>query len=453
MGIKDLFKRNQKPALPNAEITVQKAKIEEQQKIMESQQEQIEAIVAKVKSVASEVRDNKNQIKKMQEEQNKCISTYTRYEPSKISENENNGLRIRRLSKQSDYNYIVTLNFSKDRENDEIVLGKFNSGNLKVINEKFEELLSFQENLQYGGIEQDVIDENFNKLKAYAEDNEITITDEGEKVLTNLKNEPINIPKTVLYIGDKNTIERIHVTSNKDILQDVDNYSTDELSEMRPVDAVISEVVKLNKKENIDEIIKESKEDIKKYFKKNPDIKKIYSKMHRESIEVDVFLNAIKYFNEQDKNFESTNEYKYMKLYSLGETEKAENFYKLYKIDISDKRVKISKNDDRDKIKKKFDINRLLSYKHKQNTIGLNQDENNIYDKFIDSIEPDENYEIINNSRRKEKMFLAGIIDRMKTEVIEDNTPEIKKYNELLRRQDFDDRINYEISEDDDEQR
>ena len=95
----------------------------------------------------------------------------------------------------------------------------------------------------------------------------------------------------------------------------------------------------------------------------------------------------------------------------------------------------------------------MLSYKHKQNTIGLNQDENNIYDKFIDSIEPDENYEIINNSRRKEKMFLAGIIDRMKTEVIEDNTPEIKKYNELLRRQDFDDRINYEISEDDDEQR
>ena len=250
MGIKDLFKRNQKPALPNAEITVQKAKIEEQQKIMESQQEQIEAIVAKVKSVASEVRDNKNQIKKMQEEQNKCISTYTRYEPSKISENENNGLRIRRLSKQSDYNYIVTLNCSKDRENDEIVLGQFNSGNLKVINEKFEELLSFQENLQYGGIEQDVIDENFNKLKAYAEDNEITITDEGAKVLTNLKNEPINIPKTVLYIGDKNTIERIHVTSNKDILQDVDNYSTDELSEMRPVDAVISEVVKLNKKEN-----------------------------------------------------------------------------------------------------------------------------------------------------------------------------------------------------------
>ncbi len=444
MGLFDFMNKGKQKQLADATISMQNAKLEEQSIQIKTQQEQIDAIVAKVKSVAKEVKSSKEQIEKLKDEQNKCISTYTRFEPEKISKED---LKIRRLSKQSEYNYIVSLSCGNK---DEIVMANFNRGNLKTIQEKFEDLLEFQENLQYGGIEKDAILASFEELREYANNNEIKITQEGTQILTNYQNEPLNISKTILYVGDKNTVENVKIKDNKDILQDMDNYSTDELDNMRKADKIVEEVTALNKQDNIEEILIENKEILRAILVKNPEIRETYKKVHRESIENDIFLNSIKYLQNQERNFNTTNEYNYIKLYSVGRNKEAEEFYINNNLDISKLKVRISKGDKKEDISKKFQINRLFSYKHKQNTFGLTEKEEEIYNSFLDRIEPDENYEISNIKRKEEKAFLASAIDAEKTRLVTKNKEKIEDYNELLKRQGFKGRINYEISEEDD---
>ena len=161
--IKDFLNRNKKEALSDATISIQNKKINEQMDLLQHQQEKIDAIVAKMKSVASEVKETRKEVDVIKEKRNKCVSTYTRYNPKEIEDFDNN-FKIRRLSKDSEYNYIVTLVADKNKK-DEIVMGQFNNGDIKTITDKFEEMLKFQSNLQFGEIDKDVINEYYKKLE------------------------------------------------------------------------------------------------------------------------------------------------------------------------------------------------------------------------------------------------------------------------------------------------
>lgn len=451
MGIKDFFRREKKEALPDANVMIQNAKIEEQRKMMESQQDRIDKIVKKVQHVEQEVIDTKSEINRIKEEQNRCVSTYTRYDPSKISELHSN-LRVRRLNKKSDFNYIVSLVLGEDKTN-EIVMGQFNSGNIKIIKAKFEEILEFQEALKYGEIEEEIIQESYRKFEEYAKENEITITPEAEKILTNSENEPINVTKTMLYVGSDNMVEKNNVLDNEDIVNDFNNFSPDEQAELKPTNSVINEVVNLNRKENIGNLIEEGDNIFSNFFEQNPTEEEVFKKLHRESIETDIFIDSIGYFRKGQKDFEGTDEYKYIRLFILGRTEEAKEFYRNNKLNITNKRLTISKSDSREDIRKKLNINRMFSCKHKENLEKLTEEEKVIYDTFLDSVNPNKDYEKINEARKKEDIYLAGILDRVKTETIKSNTKNIKRYNELMERQGFEDRINYDISDNNDDQR
>ena len=122
-------------------------------------------------------------------------------------------------------------------------------------------------------------------------------------------------------------------------------------------------------------------------------------------------------------------------------------------MNITNKRLTISKSDSREDIRKKLNINRMFSCKHKENLEKLTEEEKAIFDTFLDSVNPNKDYEKINEARKKEDIYLAGILDRVKTETIKSNTKNIKRYNELMERQGFEDRINYDISDNDDDQR
>ncbi len=451
MGIKDFFRREKKESLPDANVMIQNAKIEEQRKMMESQQDRIDKIVKKVQHVEQEVRDTKSEINRIKEEQNRCVSTYTRYDPSKISELHSN-LRVRRLNKKSDFNYIVSLVLGEDKTN-EIVMGQFNSGNIKIIKAKFEEILEFQEALKYGEIEEEIIQETYRKFEEYAKENEITITPEAEKILTNSENEPINVTKTMLYVGSDNMVEKNNVLDNEDIVNDFNNFSPDEQAELKPTNSVINEVVNLNRKENIGNLIEEGDNIFSNFFEQNPTEEEVFKKLHRESIETDIFIDSIGYFRKGQKDFEGTAEYKYIRLFILGRTEEAKEYYRNNKLNITNKRLTISKSDSREDIRKKLNINRMFSCKHKENLGELTEEEKAIFDTFLDSVNPNKDYEKINEARKKEDIYLAGILDRVKTETIKSNTKNIKRYNELMERQGFEDRINYDISDNDDDQR
>ena len=437
MGLFDnIFNRDKKAALPNPDI-------------IESQQEKIDAIVAKMKSVESEVKKTKKQIMDINENRNRCISTYSRFDPSKIS---TKNLNIRRLNKNSDYNYIVTLLCDLNNK-DEVVLAQFNHGNPRNITSKFKEMIMFQENLQYGGIDDEIIEEYFKKLKEYTDLNGIIITKEGEEILTNTSNEPKNISKSVLYMGDDNTIEKTVIKDNEDILQDMDNYSFEEIPIMRKANNIVEDVVSLNRQKDIEEVIQSNQNILDRFLRNNPSMKRTITALHRKSIECDICLDAIRYLKSQIKDFTETEIYRYMELFSGGKEKEAQAYFRGQKLDMSKISVKIQKGDTSEEVQKKLQVNRFLHEKDKQNKGELSQEEEKYYDTFLDSIEPDPNYDIINEMRRKENMYLAGIIDREKTRLITDNQEEIKNFNDLLRRQDFNDRINYEISEDDDEQR
>lgn len=451
MGIKDFFRREKKEALPDANVMIQNAKIEEQRKMMESQQDRIDKIVKNVQHVEQDVRDTKSEINRIKEEQNRCVSTYTRYDPSKIFKLHSN-LRIRRLNKKSDFNYIVSLVLGEDKTN-EIVMGQFNSGNIKIIKAKFEEILEFQEALKYGEIEEEIIQESYRKFEEYAKENEITITPEAEKILTNSENEPINVTKTMLYVGSDNMVEKNNVLDNVDIVNDFNNFSPDEQAELKPTNSVINEVVNLNRKENIENLIEEGDNIFSNFFEQNPTEEEVFKKLHRESIETDIFIDSIGYFRKGQKDFEGTDEYKYIRLFILGRTEEAKEFYRNNKLNITNKRLTISKSDSREDIRKKLNINRMFSCKHKENLEKLTEEEKVIYDTFLDSVNPNKDYEKINEARKKEDIYLAGILDRVKTETIKSNTKNIKRYNELMERQGFEDRINYDISDNNDDQR
>ena len=451
MGIKDFFRREKKEALPDANVMIQNAKIEEQRKMMESQQDRIDKIVKNVQHVEQDVRDTKSEINRIKEEQNRCVSTYTRYDPSKIFKLHSN-LRIRRLNKKSDFNYIVSLVLGEDKTN-EIVMGQFNSGNIKIIKAKFEEILEFQEALKYGEIEEEIIQESYRKFEEYAKENEITITPEAEKILTNSENEPINVTKTMLYVGSDNMIEKNNVLDNEDIVNDFNNFSPDEQAELKPTNSVINEVVNLNRKENIGNLIEEGDNIFSNFFEQNPTEEEVFKKLHRESIETDIFIDSIGYFRKGQKDFEGTAEYKYIRLFILGRTEEAKEFYRNNKLNITNKRLTISKSDSREDIRKKLNINRMFSCKHKENLEKLTEEEKVIYDTFLDSVNPNKDYEMINEARKKEDIYLAGILDRVKTETIKSNTKNIKRYNELMERQGFEDRINYDISDNNADQR
>ena len=292
--IKDFLNRNKKEALSDATISIQNKKINEQMDLLQHQQEKIDAIVAKMRSVASEVKETKKEIDGIKEKRNKCVSTYTRYNPKEIEDFDNN-FKIRRLSKDSEYNYIVTLVADKNKK-DEIVMGQFNNGDIKTITDKFEEMLKFQANLQFGEIDKDVINEYYKKLEEYAELNNITITKEGKEILTNTKNESKNISKTIIYMGDDNTIEKTIIKDNKDILNDLNNYAFDELPEMRATDKIIEKIVDINKQENIEELLSNNKDTLNRYLRENTEAKEIIKKLHRNSIETACSLRSARTF-------------------------------------------------------------------------------------------------------------------------------------------------------------
>ena len=444
--IKDFLNRNKKEALSDATISIQNKKINEQMDLLQHQQEKIDAIVAKMRSVASEVKETKKEIDGIKEKRNKCVSTYTRYNPKEIEDFDNN-FKIRRLSKDSEYNYIVTLVADKNKK-DEIVMGQFNNGDIKTITDKFEEMLKFQANLQFGEIDKDVI-KYYKKLEEYAELNNITITKEGKEILTNTKNESKNISKTIIYMGDDNTIEKTIIKDNKDILNDLNNYAFDELPEMRATDKIIEKIVDINKQENIEELLSNNKDTLNRYLRENTEAKEIIKKLHRNSIETDICLDAMKYIEEDKENFEKTEEYNYMRVFTEGKYNEAKNYYNTMKLDISKLSTKLSKGDTAEDIKKKMQINRFLHDKHSQNIGELNPEHENMYNSFLDNIKPDPNYEIINSARQKEKMYLASIIDSEKTKLVNENKGNIEDYNELLDRQDFGNRAKYNIPDGD----
>lgn len=445
--IKDFLNRNKKEALSDATISIQNKKINEQMDLLQHQQEKIDAIVAKMRSVASEVKETKKEIDGIKEKRNKCVSTYTRYNPKEIEDFDNN-FKIRRLSKDSEYNYIVTLVADKNKK-DEIVMGQFNNGDIKTITDKFEEMLKFQANLQFGEIDKDVINEYYKKLEEYAELNNITITKEGKEILTNTKNESKNISKTIIYMGDDNTIEKTIIKDNKDILNDLNNYAFDELPEMRATDKIIEKIVDINKQENIEELLSNNKDTLNRYLRENTEAKETIKKLHRNSIETDICLDAMKYIEEDKENFEKTEEYNYMRVFTEGKYNEAKNYYNTMKLDISKLSTKLSKGDTAEDIKKKMQINRFLHDKHSQNIGELNPEHENMYNSFLDNIKPDPNYEIINSARQKEKMYLASIIDSEKTKLVNENKENIEDYNELLDRQDFGNRAKYNIPDGD----
>lgn len=349
--IKDFLNRNKKEALSDATISIQNKKINEQMDLLQHQQEKIDAIVAKMKSVASEVKETRKEVDVIKEKRNKCVSTYTRYNPKEIEDFDNN-FKIRRLSKDSEYNYIVTLVADKNKK-DEIVMGQFNNGDIKTITDKFEEMLKFQANLQFGEIDKDVINEYYKKLEEYAELNNITITKEGKEILTNTKNESKNISKTIIYMGDDNTIEKTVIKDNKDILSDLNNYAFDELPEMRETDKIIEKIVDINKQENIEELLSNNKDTLNRYLRENTEAKEIIKKLHRNSIETDICLDAMKYLEKDKENFEKTEEYNYMRVFTEGKYNEAKNYYNTMKLDISKLSTKLSKGDTAEDIKRK----------------------------------------------------------------------------------------------------
>lgn len=441
----NIFNKSKREGITETSMTMQNKKIEEQMEMIQLQQEKIDAIVAKVKNVASQVKETRKEIDVINEKRNKCVNTYTKYDPSQINE-MNNNLKVRRLSKESEFNYIVTLVCDNNKK-DEIVMGQFNNGDIKIVTEKFEEMLKFQENLQYGDVEKDVINEYYKKLAEYAKLNNITITKEGEEILTNTNKEARNISKTCLFIGDDNTIEKAVIKNNQDILNDYDNYTFEELPGMREVDKIVEKVVDINKQENIEELLINNKEVLSKYLESDPEAFKIIKELHRSSIENDICLDAMKYLEKDKKDFEKTDEYNYMRLITEGKTKEAKNYYNTVNLNISKLATKLNKKDTSEDIQKKMRINRFLHEKHKQNVGLLNAEQEKAYEAFLDSIKPDPNYEIINSTRQKEKMYLAGIIDKEKTKLVNENKGNIKELNERYRRQDFDERINYEISD------
>ena len=271
--------------------------------------------------------------------------------------------------------------------------------------------------------------------------------------MTNSENEPINVTKTMLYVGSDNMVEKNNVLDNVDIVNDFNNFSPDEQAELKPTNSVINEVVNLNRKENIENLIEEGDNIFSNFFEQNPTEEEVFKKLHRESIETDIFIDSIGYFRKGQKDFEGTAEYKYIRLFILGRTEEAKEFYRNNKLNITNKRLTISKSDSREDIRKKLNINRMFSCKHKENLEKLTEEEKVIYDTFLDSVNPNKDYEKINEARKKEDIYLAGILDRVKTETIKSNTKNIKRYNELMERQGFEDRINYDISDNNDDQR
>ena len=439
MGIIDFFKKNKTKELPNPELTVQKAQIEEQQKIMKSQQEQIEAIVAKTKGLAKEVQRINN-------ERNTCISTFTRYEPEKVQDLESN-VRIRALKRDSEHNYVASLVFRNEHGNinDEVILAQFNNGQLKTIKEKLVEQLEFQQYITLGVLNEERMDSGFEDLKKYFKNCNIEITEEGEKILTNKRKEPRNIIKSVIYMGDKNTTIDANILGNEDIFKfNYENYLPEEEEVMSKADRVVRDTINMNKLTDIELAIKQNKGEIIKFLEKNPDQKKKYEQILINKNKNNLINDAYKLFAKSDPQFEFSNEGQYLRIAKQHEKD-AKAFYKENNLIISKLMPVVSKGDTDIEIRKKLSIKRFLTYMHKENTGGISEVEREIYDRFLISVDTGEYGKNENKYVNDEQIFLAGILDRIKTNKVNNYEESIQEYNSLLERQEYDGKIKYYI--------
>lgn len=122
-------------------------------------------------------------------------------------------------------------------------------------------------------------------------------------------------------------------------------------------------------------------------------------------------------------------------------------------IDISKYHVNINKDDDRLTMQRKMNVNRFLKFKDNQLKGKLTDSDEKIYNKFIDGIKPNGEYYSKNGMRQHEKNYLASIADREKTEFVEENKEDIRNLNDMYKRQDLGIRVNYEIGEEDKDER
>lgn len=451
MGLMDLFKgKNQK--LPDGRFYEQDEKFRKQQdqlneqnerlnrqdEILNRQGEQIQAIAAKTKGLAREVQ-------RINDERNTCVSTFTRYEPDKVQDIESN-LIVRSLNKDSDYKYVATLVFRNENGNisDEIILAQFNNGELRKIKDKFVEQLEFQQFLTLGVLNEEKMNFTFEKLREYCEDSSIEITEEGKNILTNTKNEPRKITKSVIYMGDENTTIDAKLLGNISIIEgNYDDFTNEEIERMLRADKLVSKTVNTNNITNIDQAINLRRSDIVKYISENPELMSQYEQIIIKKNKRNLINEAYEHFSEVDDKFKSSGIEYYFKLLLQNKEQQAKEYYKENKMNVSNLMVKVQEGDTNVDIRRKFAIKRLLTYLDKENTKGISEKEKLIYDDFLLKAQTKDYSE--NIYINDEKIFLAGIVDRMKTNEVSEHEDNIQEYNDLLKRQEFGENIKYYI--------
>ena len=446
MKIIDFFKGKKRKELPDGrmsehdeKIKKQEIQIDEQKMMLDQHTEQIEAIVAKTKGLAKEVQRINN-------ERNTCISTFTRYEPEKVQDLESN-VKIRSLNKESEYRYVASLVFRNGHGNisDEIILAQFNNGELKTIKEKLVQQLEFQQYITLGVLNEERMNFGFEDLKRYSENCSIEITEEGEKILTNKRNEPRNITKSIIYMGDENTTIDANILGNEDIFKfNYENYSLEEEEAMSKADKIVRDTISMNKITNIDLAIKQRKDEIIKFLEDNPDQKKKYEQILINKNKNNLINDAYTLFSKSDSEFEFSNEGQYLRIVKQHEKE-AKDFYKENNLNVSKLMPTVSKGDTDIEIRKKLSIKRLLTYMHKENTEGISAKEEEIYNRFLLTVDTGEYGKSENKYINDEQIFLAGILDRIKTNNVNNYEENIQQYNSLLERQEYDGKIKYYI--------
>lgn len=443
MGIMDMF-TGRKKTLPDGKYYEQDEKIRKQHVQLDMQQVRLDMQDEKIQAIAAKTKGLAQEVQRMNNERNKCVSTYTKYEPEKVQDLESN-IKIRSLNKDSDYKYVTSLVFRNNEGNisDEIILAQFNNGELKTIQEKFSEQLEFQQFLALGVLNEEKMNVTFEKLREYCEDSSIDITEEGKNILTNTKNEPRNIIKTVIYMGDENTTIDANILDNNDIIN-YENYSIEEVEQMRETDKVVNKTVNTNNITNIDQEIDARRNEILDYINKDPVLRSQYRTIRIKINKMNLINEAYEHFSEVDDKFKSSGRENYFKLLLQNKEEKAKKYYIENKIDISNLSPKFGKEVTEDELRTKLAIKRILTYIHKEKTVGISDKEKPIYDRFLYTVETKDYYG--NMYVNDEKIFLAGIIDRMKTNEVSRNEDNIQEYNNLLEREEFGEKIRYQIA-------
>lgn len=446
MGLLDFFKSKKEfiPRLSDNSIELQNKRIDQQDDRIREQEEKIQAIAAKTKSISK-------QIQEISESRNKCIVTYTTYDPNRLI-TFRDIIKIRLLGKDSDYRYIATLLYNSPQDkNDEIVLAQFNKGDLKTIKNMISDLIQYQETASLGLLDKERITKRFKEFKEYAVENEINITTEGEEILTNDQKDPRNIMKSVVYIGEDNkTIDPKYLEPEEEIINDFNNYTVEEQEFMRKTKDVVNSAVRINNINNYRVAAEIGKDELDEFFKKSPEFYEEYRTLHNKAKEINFLMEIVDYIKENNKEYRKQPKIaQYFETLFNGDEEAAKRYYLENNLDISQIKPKIEEGDSRESIGKKLNMARMLSCKHNENIGAASEEERKSFYNFLDKIQTKERYKYTPYNQ-EEMIYLAGICDRVKSTGVENNKQNITKYNDLLRRQDFDEVVSYEVPDDDD---